>query len=132
LAIELFLTKDGQLLINEIAPRPHNSGHHTIRACPTSQFEQHLRAILDLPLGDTRLLSPAAMVNLLGANGTGPATYPHLQEMLALPGVFPHIYGKTTTKPARKMGHITLLAEDVPALRDRVKEVQPLAIAVPE
>ena len=120
LAVELFLTKSGEMLVNEVAPRPHNSGHHTIEACVTSQYEQHLRAVLDLPLGDPALLRPAAMVNLLGAEGhTGPTIYEGLDEALAIPEVHPHLYGKATTRPFRKMGHITALGDTVKQARDR-------------
>jgi len=109
LAVELFLTQDDKLLINEIAPRPHNSGHHTIEGNYTSQFEQHLRAILNLPLGDTSQLMPTLMVNLLGdPEHKGPVIYQGLDEVLALRGVHVHLYGKVTTKPRRKMGHITI------------------------
>ena len=109
LAIEMFLTKDGQILVNEVAPRPHNSGHHTIEACNASQFEQHLRGILNLPLVDIELMTPAVMINILGAEGfTGPPSYTGFDEIMKLPGVYPHIYGKTMTKPFRKMGHITI------------------------
>ncbi|MEM8901029.1 MAG: 5-(carboxyamino)imidazole ribonucleotide synthase [Bacteroidota bacterium] len=125
LAIELFLTKEGEVLINEMAPRPHNSGHHTIRSCPTSQFEQHMRAILDLPLGDPHLTSPAAMVNLLGAEGvTGAALYEGIEKLLAMDGVYPFIYGKAQTRPFRKMGHITILAEDKKQLVKKIEEVK--------
>jgi 5-(carboxyamino)imidazole ribonucleotide synthase len=127
MAVEMFLTKDGQVLINEVAPRPHNSGHHTIRANFTSQFEQHWRAILNLPLGDTTAYTPAAMVNLLGEEGhTGPAYYEGMQEVLATQGVFPFLYGKKITKPFRKMGHITVIDSDLAKLKEKaewVKEV---------
>ena len=114
LAVELFLTLDNQLLINEVAPRPHNSGHHTIDSCYTSQFEQHLRGILNLPLGSTVMKCPSVMVNLLGAEGySGPTRYVGLEDCLALPGVKLHFYGKSSTKPFRKMGHATVLAESV-------------------
>ena len=114
LAVELFLTENGELLVNEIAPRPHNSGHHTIECCDTSQYAQHLRAILDLPLGSTRLLQPAVMINLLGAPGhSGPAVYDGLEEVLSWPGVHVHLYGKSSTKPFRKMGHITVTSESL-------------------
>jgi 5-(carboxyamino)imidazole ribonucleotide synthase len=114
LAVELFLTPDQQLLINEVAPRPHNSGHHTIDSCYTSQYEQHLRGILDLPLGSTTMKCPSVMVNLLGAAGfSGPTRYVGLEDCLALPGVKLHFYGKSSTKPFRKMGHATVLAETV-------------------
>jgi 5-(carboxyamino)imidazole ribonucleotide synthase len=109
-AVEMFLSKDGKVLVNEIAPRPHNSGHHTIEANVTSQYEQHLRAILGLPLGSTATISPAVMVNLIGEVGfDGPARYEGLNEVLAVEGANVHIYGKKTTKPHRKMGHVTIL-----------------------
>lgn len=113
LAVELFLDKNGKIWINEVAPRPHNSGHHTIDASYTSQFEQHLRAILDLPLGSTKSKVPwAIMVNLLGAPSyTGPAIYDGLDKILAMEGVFPHLYGKSLTKPFRKMGHATIIGD---------------------
>ncbi len=111
-AIEMFLTERGELLINEIAPRPHNSGHFTIEACVTSQFEQHLRAILGLPLGSTRLLTPAVMVNLLGEEGeSGSPVIEGLEEALAIEGVSFHFYGKWETRPFRKMGHVTVVDE---------------------
>lgn len=120
LAVELFLTPAGDILVNEVAPRPHNSGHHTIEACMTSQYEQHLRAIMDLPLGPTELLRPAAMVNLLGAEGhTGPAVYDGWANLLAIPEVYPHLYGKAETRPFRKMGHITALGDTVQMARER-------------
>jgi 5-(carboxyamino)imidazole ribonucleotide synthase len=114
LAVELFVTKAGEILVNEIAPRPHNSGHHTIEACVTSQFEQHLRAILDLPPGSTELVRPAAMLNLLGTRGEGPAVYEGLEKILAVPGVHLHLYGKRISRPFRKMGHITITATSTP------------------
>ncbi len=114
LAVELFLTKDNELLINEVAPRPHNSGHHTIEANITSQYEQHLRAILSMPLGDTALIQSAAMVNLLGApEHTGEAHYENIDECLATSGAHIHLYGKSTTKPFRKMGHATIVDKDL-------------------
>lgn len=122
LAVELFLDKQDNVLINEVAPRPHNSGHHTIRANRTSQFEQHWRAILDLPLGDTTAHGPAAMVNLLGEPGhTGPAHYEGLGTLLAMPGVSPFFYGKAQTRPGRKMGHITILDSSLAALREKAE-----------
>lgn len=125
LAVELFLTKDGQILINEVAPRPHNSGHHTLRANDVSQFEQHLRAVLGLPLGDTTARAAAAMVNLLGEDGhEGEARYEGMDALLALPGVHPFLYGKRFTKPFRKMGHVTVVDETVAALREKVQQVQ--------
>jgi 5-(carboxyamino)imidazole ribonucleotide synthase len=114
LAIEFFLTQENELLVNESAPRPHNSGHHTIEGNVTSQYEQHLRAILDLPLGLTDINSPAVMINLLGAEGhEGDAYYQGLDQCLAMSNVHVHIYGKRTTKPFRKMGHVTILDKDL-------------------
>jgi 5-(carboxyamino)imidazole ribonucleotide synthase len=114
LAVEMFVTKDGKILVNEIAPRPHNSGHHTIEGNITSQYEQHLRAICGMPLGATDIIRPAAMINILGEKGfAGPAVYQGLEEVLHMPGVFIHLYGKTETKPFRKMGHATIIAQDV-------------------
>lgn len=125
LAVELFLTQDNQLLINEVAPRPHNSGHPTIDNCYTSQFEQHLRGILNLPLGSTHLKSPAVMVNLLGEPGySGEVLYKGLNECLAIAGVNIHLYGKAVTKPFRKMGHVTVLGETVEAAKEKAKRVQ--------
>ena len=110
MAVEMFLTLEGDILINELAPRPHNSGHQTIRANITSQYEQHLRAILGLPLGDPRHLAHAAMLNLLGdPDSEGAAVFEGLEAILARPGVYPHVYGKAETRPHRKMGHVTLL-----------------------
>jgi 5-(carboxyamino)imidazole ribonucleotide synthase len=111
LAVEFFLSEEGELLVNEVAPRPHNSGHHTIDSCATSQFQQHLRAVLDLPLGLTELQQPAVMVNILGApEHTGPPRYEGIENCLHLPGVHLHLYGKEVTKPFRKMGHVTITA----------------------
>jgi len=108
-----------------VAPRPHNSGHHTIRANVTSQFEQHWRAILNYPLGDTSAYQPAAMINLLGEDGhTGPAQYEGLETLLAMPGVFPFFYGKAITKPFRKMGHVTVMDDSLEALREKVTDVR--------
>jgi 5-(carboxyamino)imidazole ribonucleotide synthase len=110
LAVEFFLTKKGEILVNEAAPRPHNSGHHTIESNYTSQFEQHLRAILNLPLGSTKLISPSVMINLLGhPNYEGSAKYTNLNSCLELDQVYVHIYGKKITKPYRKMGHVTVM-----------------------
>ena len=125
--IEMFLTAEGELLVNEVAPRTHNSGHHTIEACVTDQFEQHLRAILGLPLGDTRQLSPATMVNLLGEPGyQGRPLIAGLAAVLAIPGVCVHIYGKAVTKPGRKMGHVTVIDETVEAACEKAKQVKAL------
>ncbi|MFC5412777.1 5-(carboxyamino)imidazole ribonucleotide synthase [Larkinella bovis] len=125
LAVELFLTKDGQVIVNEVAPRPHNSGHQTIRANVTSQFEQHWRAILNLPLGDTTALTPAAMINLLGEPGhSGTARYEGMETLLAMSGVFPFLYGKKITRPFRKMGHITVISSDLEQLRAKAETVK--------
>jgi 5-(carboxyamino)imidazole ribonucleotide synthase len=125
LAVELFLTKDSEILINEVAPRPHNSGHHTIRANATSQYEQHWRAILDLPLGSTHTYGPSAMVNLLGEEGfEGPAIYDGMEKLLATKQVFPFLYWKAVTKPFRKMGHITIMDSNMDALKEKVDFVK--------
>ena len=127
LAVEMFLDKNGQLLVNEIAPRPHNSGHHTIEACYTSQFEQHLRAITGLPLGSTKLIMPAVMINLLGEKDhSGLASYKGLNEALLIEGVYPHIYGKKETKPMRKMGHVTIISDFLPEAIEKAKKVKNL------
>jgi len=125
LAVEMFVTKSGDVLVNEIAPRPHNSGHQTIEANVTSQYEQHLRAILNLPLGDTSCLHPSAMVNLLGEEGyTGPARYSGIEEVLTMSGVYVHLYGKMITKPFRKMGHVTIIDADVESLKKKANFVK--------
>ena len=109
--VEMFITKDMRVLVNEVAPRPHNSGHYTIEGCVTSQFANHIRAITGLPLGDTSLVSPTVMVNLLGEEDRqGKTRVDGLYSALALKGVHVHIYGKSTTKPRRKMGHLTVCA----------------------
>ena len=113
LGVELFLTRDGTVLVNEIAPRVHNSGHYTTEACRTSQFEQHIRAIASLPLGDTSLVVPAAvMINILGERDS-PTQVKGTPDVLAIPGASLHLYGKSPTKIDRKMGHITVTAKDV-------------------
>jgi 5-(carboxyamino)imidazole ribonucleotide synthase len=118
LCVEFFVARDGRLMVNEIAPRPHNSGHLTFDACRTSQFEQQLRAICGLPLGSTEMLQPAAMANLLGdlwANGE-----PNWAAALAMPDVKLHLYGKSSPRPGRKMGHLTVLAPTAAEARARV------------
>lgn len=125
LAVEMFVTKDGRVLINEIAPRPHNSGHHTIECNVTSQYEQHLRAILNLPLGSTKMLRPGVMVNLLGEPGyEGNVKYEGLEDAMKIPGVKAHIYGKAQTKPYRKMGHVTATAPLLQEAVDKARKVQ--------
>ena len=110
LAVEMFLTKTGKVLVNEIAPRTHNSGHQSIEGNITSQFEQHLRSIINLPLGDTSITQPSVIVNLLGEpNMSGSVIYEGIEELLATPGAYLHLYGKSSTKPFRKMGHFTVL-----------------------
>ncbi|WP_295399412.1 5-(carboxyamino)imidazole ribonucleotide synthase [uncultured Thiocystis sp.] len=125
--VEMFLTRDGDLLVNEVAPRTHNSGHHTIEANVTDQFEQHLRAIVGLPLGSTAQLSPAAMINLLGAPGhRGRPVIKGMAEALAIPGVCLHLYGKAATAPFRKMGHVTVLDPDIETARRKAERVRDL------
>ena len=127
LAIEMFLTNDNRILINEIAPRPHNSGHHTIECCQTSQFEQHIRSILNLPLGDTSIKIPGIMLNLVGENKIeGDVVYENINQVMKLPGVTPHIYGKRKSRLNRKMGHITIVnnnINDAIEMSKKVKEI---------
>ena len=126
LAVELFLTAEGEVLVNEVAPRPHNSGHYSIEAAYTNQFEQHLRAILDLPLGNTDSKVAGVMVNLVGAEGyQGDVIYENIEQILAMQGVTPHIYGKRKTRPFRKMGHVTIVNKDIEkarAIAEKVKQ----------
>lgn len=125
LAVELFLTKEGEIWVNEVAPRPHNSGHYSIEASYTSQFEQHLRAILNLPLGSTESKVAGVMVNLVGAEGyAGDVIYEHIEDVLSLQGVTPHIYGKRQTRPFRKMGHITITHPDIEQARSLAQKVK--------
>jgi 5-(carboxyamino)imidazole ribonucleotide synthase len=125
LAVEMFVTKDGDVLVNEIAPRPHNSGHQTIEANMTSQYEQHLRSILGLPLGDTSAIMPSAMVNLLGEPGyEGEAKYAGFEEVARVSGVHVHLYGKRLTKPYRKMGHVTIVDTDIEGLKKKAEFVK--------
>jgi 5-(carboxyamino)imidazole ribonucleotide synthase len=123
LAVEMFQTEDDEILVNEVAPRPHNSGHYSIEASYTSQFENHLRAILDLPLGNTASKVAGIMVNLVGEEGfSGPVVYKNISNIMAIDGVTPHIYGKRETRPFRKMGHVTIVNEDMDEAR-RIAEV---------
>lgn len=125
LAVEFFIDNQGNLLVNEVAPRPHNSGHHTIESVITSQYEQHLRAILDLPLGSTHLKMPAVMVNLLGEKGyKGPVKYEGLTESMAIEGVKVHVYGKKVTWPMRKMGHVTIMSESLEKAIENAQKVK--------
>lgn len=125
LAVELFLDKGGRILINEVAPRPHNSGHHTIEACVTSQYQQHLRCALDLPLGSPELRSPGVMINLLGEpDASGPVVYKNADKVLATEGAFVHLYGKHETRPFRKMGHVTVIDEDLDEAIQKARTIQ--------
>ncbi|MFM2394137.1 MAG: hypothetical protein RLZZ546_2119 [Bacteroidota bacterium] len=125
LAVEMFLDTKGEILINEIAPRPHNSGHHTIEANYTSQFEQHLRAISGLPLGSTELIMPAVMINLLGEEGyKGLAQYDGLEQVISQQGVYVHLYNKKMTSPKRKMGHITIIDTDINIAKEKASKIK--------
>lgn len=125
LAVEMFLTENDEILVNEVAPRPHNSGHYSIEASYTNQFEQHLRAILDLPLGSTESKLAGIMVNLSGEEGYhGPVVYQNIEKIMAIPGVTPHIYGKKLTRPFRKMGHVTIVNKDIDQARTLAEEVK--------
>lgn len=125
LAVEMFQTQNDEILVNEVAPRPHNSGHHTIEASYTSQFENHLRAILDLPLGNTNSKAAGIMVNLVGEAGfSGQVVYENIEKIMAIDGVTPHIYGKRETRPFRKMGHVTIVNENMMEARKIAEEVK--------
>lgn len=125
LAVELFQTQDDEILVNEVAPRPHNSGHYSIEASYTNQFEQHLRCVLGLPLGKTDSKVAGVMVNLVGAEGhTGDVRYQNIEQVLAMDGVSPHIYGKKQTRPFRKMGHVTIVDQDMAKARSIAQEVK--------
>jgi 5-(carboxyamino)imidazole ribonucleotide synthase len=125
LAVEMFQTESDNILVNEVAPRPHNSGHHTIEASYTSQFENHLRSVLNLPLGNTDSKVAGIMVNLVGAEGfSGPVIYENIEKIMAIDGVTPHIYGKKETRPFRKMGHVTIVNEDMTEARKIAEEVK--------
>ena len=125
LAVEMFQTEEDEILVNEVAPRTHNSGHYSIEASYTSQFEQHLRSILNLPLGNTESKAAGIMVNLVGTEGyTGDVVYENMTEILKIDGVTPHIYGKKTTKPFRKMGHVTIVNKDINEARKIAQQVK--------
>jgi 5-(carboxyamino)imidazole ribonucleotide synthase len=125
LAVEMFQTEDDEILVNEVAPRPHNSGHYSIEASYTSQFENHLRAILDLPLGNTNSKVAGIMVNLVGEEGfSGQVVYENIEKIMAINGVTPHIYGKRETRPFRKMGHVTIVNENMDEARKIAEEVK--------
>jgi len=121
----LFQTLEDEILVNEVAPRPHNSGHYSIEASYTNQFEQQIRAILDLPLGNTDSKVGGIMVNLVGAEGhTGEVVYQQIEEIMAMDGVTPHIYGKKQTRPFRKMGHVTIVNKDISEARKIAEKVK--------
>lgn len=125
LAVEMFQTADDEILVNEVAPRPHNSGHYSIEASYTSQFENHLRAILNLPLGNTDSKVAGIMVNLVGEEGfSGQVVYENIEKIMAIDGVTPHIYGKRETRPFRKMGHVTIVNENMTEARKIAEEVK--------
>ncbi len=125
LAVEMFLTKDNQILVNEIAPRPHNSGHQTIEGNLTSQYAQHLRAILNLPLGNTAITQPSVMINLLGEKGfEGSAHYEGLEEVIAQSGTYIHLYGKAETRSFRKMGHVTVVDNDIEKAKEKARFIK--------
>ncbi len=124
-AIEMFLTKDGDILVNETAPRAHNSGHHTIEASISSQFDQHLRILLGLPLGSTKSYPAAAMINIVGSEGhTGAAQYKGINEIAALENVYIHLYGKEITKPGRKMGHASVIGSEFNEVIDKINTIK--------
>lgn len=130
-AVELFLDTDGNISVNETAPRTHNSGHHTIESCASSQFDQQLRALLNLPLGDTSLRKNAAMVNLVGTeNYTGKVIYKGIEKVLALKDVYIHLYGKEMTKPGRKMGHISILGKDLKEIKEKIDFIKSNLVVV--
>ena len=125
LAVEMFQTNDDQIIVNEVAPRPHNSGHYSIEDSYKNQFEQHIRAILDLPLGNTASKVGGIMVNLVGEqNHTGDVAYQNIEEIMAMDGVTPHIYGKKQTRPFRKMGHVTIVNENIDTAREIAQQVK--------
>ncbi|WP_088323830.1 5-(carboxyamino)imidazole ribonucleotide synthase [Polaribacter tangerinus] len=125
LAVEMFLTEDNTILVNEVAPRPHNSGHYSIEASYTNQFEQHLRSILNLPLGNTDSKVAGIMVNLVGEEGfSGDVVYENIEEILKIEGVTPHIYGKKETRPFRKMGHVTIVHSEIDKAREIAQKVK--------
>jgi 5-(carboxyamino)imidazole ribonucleotide synthase len=127
LAVELFMDSQGELLVNEVAPRTHNSGHHTIESCITSQYEQQLRAILGFSLGSTKIKTPSVMINLLGEkNNEGPVKYEGLTDCMKIEGVKIHIYGKKETKPFRKMGHVTILDKSIESAKEKADSVKTL------
>ena len=131
LAIEMFLTEENEVLVNEVAPRPHNSGHFTIEGSLTNQFEQHLRGILNLPLGETNLISPSVMINLVGPIGiNGKVSYKNIKKLLKLKGVNLHIYGKKETRPNRKLGHVTIINKNIIKAKKIAKKIKETVIII--
>lgn len=131
LAVEMFQTHDDEILVNEVAPRTHNSGHYSIEAAYTNQFEQHLRAILNLPLGRTDSKVAGVMVNLVGAEGyKGDVVYKNIEKIMAMEGVTPHIYGKRETRPFRKMGHVTIVNENIAEARKIAQQVKETILVI--
>lgn len=127
LAVELFLTEEDELLVNEVAPRTHNSGHHTIESNIISQFEQHFRSVLNLPLGETDAIKAGVMVNLIGEpDFSGPAKYEGMEDVLKMKEVYVHLYGKQETRPGRKMGHVTITDDDINKAKEKARKVQDL------
>jgi 5-(carboxyamino)imidazole ribonucleotide synthase len=132
-AVEMFVDKQGEVWVNETAPRVHNSGHHTIEAHYSSQFDMLWRILLNYPLGNTDMVMPSVMLNIIGADGySGKTNYAGLQEVLSIPNAFIHLYGKSDTKPGRKMGHATLLGEDTAALLESAKKIRDTLIVKSE
>ncbi|WP_179339964.1 5-(carboxyamino)imidazole ribonucleotide synthase [Winogradskyella ludwigii] len=133
LAVEMFQTENDEILVNEVAPRPHNSGHYSIEASYTSQFEQQIRCVLGLPLGNTESKVAGVMVNLVGAEGyTGNVVYKNIENILAMDGVTPHIYGKKQTRPFRKMGHVTIVNKDIVVAREIAGQVKQMIEVISE
>jgi 5-(carboxyamino)imidazole ribonucleotide synthase len=133
LAVEMFLTSENEILVNEVAPRPHNSYHFSIEGSYTSQFEQLLRSILDMPLGSTKIIEAAVMVNLVGEKGSnGPVIYKNFDQIIGLEGVNPHIYGKFETRFNRKMGHVTVINENIDKAKELAKEIKETIIITSE
>jgi 5-(carboxyamino)imidazole ribonucleotide synthase len=127
LAVEMFLTEDNAILVNEVAPRPHNSAHYSIEACSSSQFDQHINAILDLPLGCSKSYVYAIMANLVGSEGSvGQVIYQGIEEAMKIDNVKIHLYGKQQTKPNRKMGHVTITDTDLEEGLEKIKKVKKL------
>ena len=125
LAVEMFQTETDEILVNEVAPRPHNSGHYSIEASYTNQFEQHLRSILNLPLGATASKVAGIMVNLVGEEGfSGEVIYQNIEKIIKIDGVTPHIYGKKETRPFRKMGHVTIVNSEIDIAREIAQKVK--------